>query len=150
MTPPAPILVNAAATLAMAGLIWFVQMVHYPLFPHAAAGDFREFAADHQRRTTWIVAPLMLAELAAATWLVLPASPAPPRLAWAGFLLVVSLWLLTAFVQVPLHRRLALGFDPAVARRLVATNWLRTAAWTARAAIALRLLTLGDRVEPAL
>ena len=44
-----------------------------------------------------------------------------------------------ALVQVPLHRRLQGGFDAAAHRRLVRTNWLRTAAWTLRAALALRL-----------
>ena len=36
---PALLLLHAASTLAMTGVIWFVQMVHYPLFRYAAAGD---------------------------------------------------------------------------------------------------------------
>ncbi len=37
----------------------------------------------------------------------------------------------TVAVSVPLHTRLGEAYDDGVARRLVATNWLRTAAWTA-------------------
>ena len=141
MTQQLPLLVHAAVTVAMAGLIWFVQVVHYPLFEFAAAGDFPRFAEAHQRRTTWVVAPLMLTELATAIWLLLPASGAPRGLAWTGFGLVLSLWLMTGLVQVPLHRRLSRGFSADVTRLLVATNWLRTGAWSARAVLALWLLT---------
>lgn len=131
------LLLHAAATLAMTGLIWFVQLVHYPLFPYAASGDFSRFAADHQRRTGWVVVPLMFSEAAAATWLLLAHGSG---IVWAGWLLLGSIWLSTAAIQVPLHRRLARGFDAPAARRLVMTNWWRTAAWTARSGIALQLL----------
>ena len=122
----------------MTGLIWFVQLVHYPLFPYAASGDFRRFAGDHQRRTSWVVGPPMLTEAATATLLLL--SPQSPTAVWLGWGLLVSIWLSTALVQVPLHRRLAAGFDCRAARRLVSANWWRTLAWTARAGIALQLL----------
>ena len=136
------LLLHAASTLAMTGLIWFVQRVHYPLFPYAAEGDFRAFAADHQRRTGWVVGPLMLVEAGTATALLF--SPLSPTLVWLGGLLLASIWLSTALVQVPIHRQLAAGFDPRAARRLVATNWWRTVAWTARSAIALALLEAGS------
>lgn len=132
------LLAHAAATLGMTGLIWFVQLVHYPLFTHAASGDFCAFADDHQRRTSWVVAPLMMVEAGTATLLLLP--PSSSTAVWPGWLLLVSIWLSTGLVQVPLHRRLAIGFDPSAARRLVSTNWWRTIAWTARSAIALLLL----------
>ena len=130
--------VHGAATLAMTGLIWFVQLVHYPLFSLAARHSFTDFALQHQRRTTWVVAPLMVVEAVAAGLLL---TRAPGALTWAGAGLLAIIWLSTAFLQVPQHRRLARGFDPAAARRLVGTNWLRTAAWTARAGIALALGT---------
>ena len=46
----------------------------------------------------------------------------------------------TVAVSVPLHTRLGEAYDDAVARRLVATNWLRTAAWTAGTACAALLV----------
>ena len=132
------LLLHAASTLAMTGLIWFVQIVHYPLFAYAESGDFRGFAADHQRRTGAVVGPLMLAEAGTAALLLFPPQDSPT--AWIGGALLASIWLSTALVQVPLHRRLAAGYDARAARRLVATNWWRTLAWTARAVIALLLL----------
>ena len=137
------LLFHAASSLAMTGLIWFVQVVHYPLFPYAAAGDFPAFASEHQWRTGWVVGPLMLLEAATATLLLVsPMGPAALRLAWFAWALLVSIWLSTAFVQVPLHRRLASRFDPQTVRRLVLTNWWRTVAWTARSFVAVLLLRL--------
>lgn len=133
------LLAHAASTLMMTGLIWFVQLVHYPLFPYAEGERFTAFAADHSQRTSWVVIPLMLTELATATLLL--TSPAGGTLAWVGWGLLVSIWLSTFFVQVPCHQRLGQGFDPHVARRLVLTNWWRTLAWTARAGVALWLLS---------
>ena len=49
----------------------------------------------------------------------------------AGFLLA-AIWVTTALVQVPLHRRLSEGYDASSGRRLVTTNWLRTALWSGR------------------
>lgn len=135
------LLVHVAATLVMTGLIWFVQIVHYPLFAAVPAGAFPGYEARHSRRTTWVVAPPMLAEAATATLLVLLR---PEALTIAGLVLVGVIWASTALIQVPCHARLERGFDARVHRRLVTTNWLRTAAWTSRAVIALALVeTLG-------
>jgi len=135
------LLVHLAATWAMVGLIWFVQVVHYPLFAAVGADGFVGYAADHVRRTGWVVAPPMLVEGASAL-LLLGWRPAavPASWVWVGFAGVVLVWLSTALLQVPRHRRLGAGFDPAVARALVATNWLRTAVWTARGGLALAMV----------
>ena len=38
---------------------------------------------------------------------------------------------------MPLHGRLAQGFDAVAHRRLVSTNWVRTAGWSVRGLLAL-------------
>jgi len=38
---------------------------------------------------------------------------------------------------VPLHGRLARGFDAIAHRRLVSTNWVRTGGWSVRGVLAL-------------
>jgi hypothetical protein len=53
-----------------------------------------------------------------------------PLLLLTGALALATV-VVTVAVSVPLHARLGEGYDDALARRLVATNWLRTAAWTA-------------------
>jgi hypothetical protein len=130
-------LAHAASTLCMTGLIWFVQIVHYPLFQLVGERTFRSYAAQHVRRTTWVVAPLMLVEAGTASALVWTLAT---TLSWIGLLLLAVIWASTALLQVPGHGRLARGFEPPTAERLVRTNWIRTAAWTGRGAIALLLL----------
>jgi hypothetical protein len=131
------LLVHAAVTLFMAGLIWFVQIVHYPLFARVGHAGFPEYERWHARRTGWVVAGPMLAELAAAVTIIWCIGGA---LAWIGAGLLAVIWFSTWCWQVPAHRRLEAEFDPAAHRRLVRTNWVRTVAWSARGVIALALL----------
>lgn len=129
------------STLAMFGLIWFVQVVHYPLFLQVGAENFSAYEAAHANRTTYVVAPLMLMELATAGLLLLPGMR-PPSIpvwqAWAGAGLVGVIWFSTAFLQVPLHNRLQVEYSADVIGKLVATNWIRTVAWSLRAMLVLR------------
>ena len=138
---PLVLLAHAAATLYMTGLIWFVQVVHYPLFAGVGAAGFAPYAAAHQRLTTLVVGPPMLREAMTALLLAWQ----PPRgearaLPLAGLALLAVVWLSTALLQVPAHARLAGGFDADTARGLVAWNWLRTVAWTSRAGVVLVLV----------
>lgn len=128
--------VHAAATLYMTGVIWFVQIVHYPLFSRIGQPGFPEYEREHVRRTGRVVAGPMLVELASAAavvWIV------GGLLAWIGMVLVGVIWMSTWLWQVPAHRRLEARFDAAVHRQLTRTNWIRAAAWTARSVIALAL-----------
>lgn len=132
------LLLHAAATWYMVGLIWFVQLVHYPLFGAVGESGFRAYAASHQRLTTWAVGPAMLAEGLSGVWLALRPPAGMDRGALlAGLALLGVIWLSTALVQVPRHGVLAAGYDARAHRTLVATNWVRTAAWTARGALVL-------------
>lgn len=131
------LVVHAFATLHMVGLVWFVQVVHYPMFASVPAPAFAAYSTEHSRRTSWVVGPPMLAEGATALAI---AVLAPSPLSLAGLALVVALACVTVLVSARCHGRLAHGFDAAQHRRLVTTNWLRTALWTARGAIALALL----------
>jgi hypothetical protein len=58
-------------------------------------------------------------------------------LALLGLLLVVVIWVSTAYVQVPCHKALDDRLDATVVNRLVRTNWIRTLAWTARGLLAI-------------
>lgn len=125
---------NLFSTLAMVGLIWFVQIVHYPMFRNVGEGSFLDYARLHQRLTTWVVAPFMLVEAFTAVGL-LYCSPKsiPSSWLWTGIALVFIVWLSTAVLQVPRHGALAEGGFSAIHHSaLVTSNWVRTIAWTAR------------------
>ncbi|MBM3750465.1 MAG: hypothetical protein FJW21_04690 [Acidimicrobiia bacterium] len=130
------LLVHAAATCYMTGVIWFVQLVHYPLFARVGRPGFSGYEREHVRRTGWVVAGPMLVELACALLIVWVAGG---LLAWVGLLLTGIIWMSTWGWQVPAHRRLEAGFDATVHVRLTRTNWVRVVAWSGRSAIALTL-----------
>jgi hypothetical protein len=135
------LLLHAAVTWFLTGLIWTVQIVHYPLFAAVGRDGFARYEADHARRITWIVAPLMSLELLSGAWLALVApTVVASGLAWSGLALIVLLWASTALLQVPCHRRLSAGYDEGAHRRLVASNWLRTAAWSLRSLLVAAML----------
>lgn len=122
--------VHYAVTWALVGLIWTIQMVHYPLFAQVGPEHFVAYHRRHTREITLVVGPLMLAELVTAALLVLEGNRDPWLL--ASLPLLALIWISTGFVQIPLHNTLTTGFDAHAHRRLVTTNWWRTAAWSAR------------------
>lgn len=137
-TDHAVFLAHLGSTLALVGLIWTVQVVQYPLFARVGAESFTDYHAGHSARISWIVLPLMLVELVTAIALVLAPPPGvSPASVWIGLGLVGVIWLSTFLLQVPRHSLLGEGFDADAHRFLVASNWLRTAAWTLRGALVL-------------
>ncbi len=133
---PMILILHALATLLMTGIIWFVAVVHYPLLLKIGQEHFIEYMADHQRLTGFVVIPPMLAELITAVMLVLyPPDSVPLFLLWIGLILVIIIWISTFAIQVPLHRKLANGFDHISTRSLVATNWIRVILWSLRSVV---------------
>jgi hypothetical protein len=125
--------IHILTTFAMVGLIWFVQIVHYPMM---ASFDRKHFAAcekEHCDRTGWVVVPIMLGEVFTFSLLLLEGVRSNAFLV-SGLLLCV-IWASTFLLQVPLHRALLQGWNAGAHRRLVATNWIRTVAWTGRAGL---------------
>ena len=133
---------QALASAAMCGLIWFVQMVHYPLFAHADTTHSPDYPDENQRRTAPVVIPPMLIEAATAAIIAVNPPPAIGQLAaLAGLVMVAALWLSTLLFQMPLHGKLKHdGHSPATVAALVQSNWLRTILWSARAVLAVWML----------
>jgi hypothetical protein len=137
------LVVHLAATAAMCGLIWCVQVVHYALFDGVGADGFVEYERRHQRAISWVVGPFMAVEGVSAlviagalrdeVGLVLPG---------VGLVLLAIIHASTVLLQVPAHGRLSDGYDAAVVRRLLRSNWIRTAGWTARTVVAAAMLVV--------
>jgi hypothetical protein len=131
---------HLAATWGMVGIIWQVQLVTYPSFLRVGRGEFREFHTLHTSRITAVVGPLMGLEIMTAVALL-----AENPLLNSSVLFWVSLMLLlvnggsTLFLQVPLHSHLERNYDTRSLRRLMETNWIRTACWTLRGVLLLFL-----------
>ena len=133
---PTILLIQFAATWFMVGLIWLIQLVHYPLFAGVSEEGFVDYHQKHQMWITFIVGPVMIAELLTA--LVLAWYPPSGETAlWMRIALglLIVIWLATLLIQIPQHSRLESGYDAATIRALVNGNWIRTIAWTLRGLI---------------
>jgi hypothetical protein len=129
------------STLLMTGVVWFVQLVHYPSFRFVADEKGSEAARFHQRKTGLLVIPLMLIEM--GTGILLMSS------SWVtqyGNYLIINLgllflvWGVTFLKMVPLHRKLAEQISEETVSALISINWIRTVLWTARAGLLLSFL----------
>lgn len=113
----------------MTGVIWFVQLVHYPMLHLSHGSDQEGGHRQYTRRMSFVVMPVMLTEcVLQGIWTARGTGPA----AWTGAGLLFLIWVSTFCVQVPCHHKLQIRFDPSVQRKLVMSNWIRTLAWTAR------------------
>ena len=130
--------VQAFCTVYMCGVIWMVQLVHYPLLNRVGEINFPAYAKRHAQRTTLVVGPPMLMEAATSVISLYQPLPGVPKRLWlGGILLVIVVWWCTAMLSVPQHRILQKGFNEKSYRLLVGTNWIRTVAWSLRSIIIL-------------
>ncbi len=132
-------LAHLFATVFMAGLIWMVQIVHYPLMDGVGEAFFLDYEARHTQTITWIVLPVMMLEIATGGALVLFPNDIPTTPLWIAFTMLLLIWLSTFALQVPLHNKLSQSFDAIAHRQLVQTNWIRTILWTLRSGVLLWL-----------
>ena len=104
---------QVVGSVGMFGVIWMVQVVHYPLMRFVSGEQFARFETAHRNRISWVVGPLMAVE---------------------------GVCVLAFLFAPPAGLRLNAHFDLATLDRLIATNWIRTIAWTGRAAVAIAML----------
>ena len=135
------LLVHLSSTLYMTGLIWFVQIVHYPLFAMVDSQSFAPYHDAHTRLTAWAVGMPMVVEAATAL-VLLKRRPRGPsfELVGASSVTLAMVWASTWLLQVPQHRILASGFNDTVHSFLVDSNWTRTCGWTLRSLLVLAIV----------
>ena len=133
------LLIHLFTTFALFGLIWTIQLVHYPFFQQIEPEQFKEILLKHGKRITPLVAPLMVIELGTAIYLVIYAV-SHFNYHLAGLVLVIMIWLSTFFIQVPLHSALIQKHNREKIRRLIGTNWIRTILWSVKSVIGLMML----------
>ena len=124
------LLVHLTATASLAGLVWVVQLVVYPSFRLVGGSPaWPAFHAAHTRAVGLAVGPPWALQGGTVAALLVRDGPSPLLLLTGA--LALATVVVTVSVSVPLHTRLGEAYDDGVARRLVRTNWLRTAAWSA-------------------
>lgn len=127
------LIINAVSTFFMAGVIWVTQVAVYPDFHDSGKGDFGAAHNAYRVKIALIATlPMVVEALTSVLLLVYKPLFLNEWEVWAGFGFVGVIWASTFLLQVPQHERLANGFDSRAVSRLVATNWVRTGAWTLR------------------
>ena len=128
------VVIHAASTLFMVGLIWTIHYVHYPLFAYVGESTYTSFQAEHVARigkllfVPWLTEGITLLGILALAFL-------GGRKAWKvpafinGAAMAVVL-VLSGFWSAPAHAKLADGFDKSIHDQLMAANLVRTLAWT--------------------
>lgn len=114
------------ACFLMTGLIWIVQLVHYPSFKYVSETNFSDFSAFHKNSITLIVLPLMFLELGTSFFIL--------EKSWKviNVVSVLILWISTFVFSVPCHNQLSQGKNLDIINKLVKTNWIRTIVWSLR------------------
>ena len=118
-------------TSIMTGVIWVIQIVHYPSFHFIEKELYTAFQKFHMNKISIIVIPIMLAELITGMMLFLDKSPKSPFLI-ISFVILVLIWLITGVFFSKAHNELMTGYQELVVNQLVVMNWIRTLLWTLR------------------
>lgn len=119
----------------MVGIIWYIQLVQYPLFLLVTKERFPLYHSTYMIRINFIILPTMIAEILTAALLVIN-----PVVQSETFYLILGLilwgnWLITWKLTLPIHKQLQKEWNPAKMKQLVSMNWSRTTIWTLRGII---------------
>jgi hypothetical protein len=135
------VIVHAGATWFLVGLIWTIQLVHYPTFSSVDPVIYNSFQKRHMHRMGQLIGLPWLVEGICVLALFLLAPDDQIRLlATLGGILELVVIGITVRSSIPAHETLSDGFDEAAHHRLLRSNWWRCGAWTARGIIALIML----------
>ena len=132
-------IIQIAVSFYLTGLIWTVQLVHYPAFKFVSPDNFIAFHRHHSSKMTAVVMIPMLLEIGTLVYLCIK----PSELVFLWYILlamVVIIWAVTFLISVPCHNQLGNGKDETVIDRLIRTNWFRTILWSIKSIVLCYLL----------
>ena len=121
--------VHFLSTSLMVGIIWVIQLLHYPTFHFIKESNYVEFQHFHMQRISFIVVPAMILELLSAFMLVYYIRS---NLLIICLIILLVIWLITFVFFTKLHQSLLGGYDKIIVDKLVQINWSRTVLWSLR------------------
>lgn len=134
-------LLNLVLSFIAVGLIWTIQLVHYPSMKYIPKDRFPEYHNFHSIRISILAIPLMFAELVTSTILLYQnLNNAIQTIFLVNLILVLLIWLSTFLIQVPLHNALSKEKNTEKLSKLIFSNWIRTILWTARSILMILFL----------
>ena len=121
--------IHFLSTSLMVGIIWVIQLLHYPTFHFIKQSDYVEFQHFHMQRISFIVVPVMIIELLSGFMLVYYFRS---NLFILCLTILLVIWLITFVFFTKLHQSLLGGYDKIIVNKLVQINWSRTVLWSLR------------------
>lgn len=138
-------LLHLASALWMTGVIWLIQLIHYPSFLYIREDQFQIFIRKHQSRMSWIVVAPMFLEWITLILILKNIHDSTQYFLWIfNMVALIGIWISTFAIQVPIHQKLLQHCSPILMARLIQTNWIRTILWSLRLVL---ILWFGMSVE---
>ncbi|MEM1283642.1 MAG: hypothetical protein AAGG81_08825 [Chlamydiota bacterium] len=124
------ILTHYSATLMMTGIIWFAQLVFYPLFKMFKEKQRFEYCSKYISKASNLAVPILITELVTGVLILFRLFD---EWIWYVNLFFISLsWWATVFYQIPLLLDLKEGENIPSVDSLTRKNMTRTFSWSFR------------------
>ena len=124
---------HCIATYIMVGVIWVIQLVHYPSFHFIDKKKYKSFQNFHMNKISYIVLPTMLVELFTGFIIFFDFSFIQGDfIFYISIFFLLCIWAITGFVFTKLHNELLKGYDELLIQKIIKWNWSRTLLWTFR------------------
>ena len=140
--------IHLVSTSFMVGVIWIVQLVHYPTFLFIDEQKSNDFQKFHMSRISYIVMPAMTTELFSGIYIFIYSNMAiDSNLFLLALTVLIINWIITALVFVKMHNKLLINYKIEIISLLVKWNWLRTLLWSVRLILLLRMAYLHNTLD---
>lgn len=140
--------IHLVSTSFMVGVIWIVQLVHYPTFLFIDEQKSNDFQKFHMSRISYIVMPAMTTELFSGIYIYIYSNMAiDSNLFLLALTILLINWIITALVFVKMHNKLLINYKIEIISLLVKWNWLRTLLWSVRLILLLRMAYLHNTLD---
>ena len=141
-------MIHLVSTSFMVGVIWIVQLVHYPTFLFIDEQKSNDFQKFHMSRISYIVMPAMTTELFSGIYIFIYSNMAiDSNLFLLALTILIINWIITALVFVKMHNKLLINYKIEIISLLVKWNWLRTLLWSVRLILLLRMAYLDNTLD---
>ena len=141
-------MIHLVSTSFMVGVIWIVQLVHYPTFLFIDEQKSYDFQKFHMSRISYIVMPAMTTELFSGIYIYIYSNMAiDSNLFLLALTILIINWIITALVFVKMHNKLLINYKIEIISLLVKWNWLRTLLWSVRLILLLRMAYLHNTLD---
>ena len=121
---------HLTSTSIMVGVIWVIQLVHYPSFKYVNESDYIIFQKYHMSNISYIVFHIMFTELTTAILIFF--SGEKSFFFMLSLICLFLIWVITGVLFTKFHNILQKGKDLKMIEKMIKANWMRTLLWTLR------------------